>query len=164
MEFYKTPLWRVPVVLGTLGIFCRILSLGGGILWGTYLRAQGPDPETGKIILSSGPVPAIVAVVSCVLFWWAGWRFVQGLTRRQIFLSATIMVVFHAVLLAAEQIGQSMGGYPLTVYHLYALTEGTLWVSQLLIRLFDDWSLLLACVSVLAPYLYIVFGKKGVPQ
>ena len=74
------------------------------------------------------------------------------------------MTVFYTLLLAAEQIGQAMGVYPIIVYHLFALTEGYSWVSQLLVWIFDTWSLPLACIPIFAPYMYLVFGTKDVPQ
>lgn len=162
MEFWKKPIWRVPLVLGGLGLICRQLSYAGGWIWGMILRARGPDPETGAITISAGPTTVIVAVLSFLLFWLAGWCFVRGLSRRDIFRSASIMVVVDAALLAAEQIAQAMGGYPLWIYHLYVLAEGTQWADQLVFRIFGTVSLPLCIPGILAPYLYLVFGKKAV--
>ena len=136
MEFLKRPVFRVPLVLMALGVVCRIVNFLAGYLWGFYLRAQGPDPETGIFYISAGPTTAIMVIVSCLLFWWAGWRFVRGLSRRQVFLSASIMTAISAVLLAAEQIAQTMGLLPVWLYNLYALAEGSQWVMLLLAHLF----------------------------
>lgn len=163
MEFWKKPLWRVPVVLGGLGLLCRLLTYILSFVWGRIQIAQGPGPE-GAYVLSTGYLSEIMAVISFFSFWLAGWRFVRGLTRRQIFASATIMVLVYAALLAAEQITQSVGVGFVTVYRLYALAEGKDWVDQLLFRLFGTVSPPLAIPGLFAPYLYLVFAKKDVPQ
>ncbi len=164
MEFWKRPLWRVPVVLGGLGLLCRLLSFILSFAWGRIQIAQGPGPD-GSVVLTTGYVGEIVAAVMFLLFWLAGWRFVRGLTRRQIFASATIMVLVYAALLAAEQIGQAVtGSYPMWVYRLWVLAEGKSWVDQLLFRLTGTVSLPMAIPGLFAPYLYLVFGKKDVPQ
>ena len=164
MEFWKKPLWRVPVVLGGLGLLCRLLSFILIFAWGRIQIARGPGPD-GSVVLTTGYVGEIVAVMMFLLFWLAGWRFVRGLTRRQIFASATIMVLVYAALLAAEQISQHVfGTYSMAVHHLYALADGKRWVDQLLFRLFGTVSLPLVIPGLFAPYLYLVFAKKDVPQ
>ena len=167
MEFWKKPLWRVPVVLGALGVINRLLTLAGSMIWVSIQRARGPGPD-GSIVIGTGYLREILTVAGALLFWWAGWRFVRGLTRREIFWSASIMVLVNAALLAAEQIGQAVtGSYPMWVYRLYALTEGTSWVSQLFFRLFlaaGFTSSLWVVPDIFAPYLYLIFGKKSAPQ
>lgn len=157
MEFWKKPLWRVPLVLAGTGIVCRILSFLMAFIWSRIQIARGPDPVYQ---ISTGYLSNLSAILAFILFWLAGWRFVRGMERRQIFLSATIMVVWHAVLLAWEQISQAMGGYSLWVYYLYATTEASSWASQLLFRLFDQVSWPLAVPALFAPYLYILLGKS----
>ena len=125
MEFWKKPLWRVPLVSAGTGIVCSILSFLMAFVWGRIQIARGPDPVTGAYQISTGYLSVLSAILAFVLFWLAGWRFVRGLERRQIFLSATIMVVWQAVLLAWEQISQAMGGYSMWVYYLYATVEAS---------------------------------------
>ena len=167
MEFWKKPLWRIPVVLGGLGLLCRLLSFILIFAWGRIQIARGPGPD-GSVVLTTGYVGEIVAVMMFLLFWLAGWRFVRGLTRRQIFASATIMVLVYAALLAAEQIGQAAAeSYPLWVYRFWFLAEGSGWVSQVFFRLFQalgSTSSLWVVPGVFAPYLYLIFGKKGAPD
>lgn len=160
MQTLKKPVWRVPLVLGCAGILCRMLTYLLGFVWGRIQIARGPGPD-GTTVLTSGYVTELIAVISFLLFWWAGWRFVRGLTRREIFLSATIMVLFQALLLAWEQLSQVMDGFSLWAYRLYALTEGTMWADQLLIRLFDTVSVPVLIPALFAPYLYLVFGKRS---
>lgn len=167
MEFWKKPLWRVPVVLGGLGVLCRLLTYILGFVWGRIQIARGPGPD-GSVVITTGYVREIMTVLGCLLFWWAGWKFVRGLTRREIFWSASIMALVNAALLAAEQIGQAVtGSYPMWVYRLWVLAEGSGWVNQLFLRLFlavGSTSNLWVISGVLAPYLYLVFGKKSAPQ
>ena len=160
MEFWKKPLLRVPLVLAGTGIVCRSLTFLLAFSWGRIQIARGPDPVTGAYELSTGYVTEIVSVAAFLLFWLAGWHFARGLERRQIFFSATIMVVWQAVLLVWEQISQAMGGYSWLVHYLYATTESTMWASQLLFRLFDQVSLPLAVPALFTPYLYILLGKS----
>lgn len=167
MELWKRPIWRVPLVLGALGVLNRLLTFTGALIWGSIQRARGPGPD-GSIVISSGCLSEITTVLGCLLFWWAGWRFVRGLTRREIFWSASIMALVNAALLAAEQIGQAVtGSYPMWVYRLWVLAEGSGWVNQIFFRLFQALgsnSSLWVIPGVLAPYLYLVFGKKDVPR
>ena len=166
MEIWKKSIFRVPLVLGALGILTRFLHFAGGVIWGAIQRLQGPGPD-GTFVITTGYVTEIVSVITFLLFWWAGWRFVRGLTRRQIFCSASIMVLLNAALLAAEQICQQVfGTYSLTVYRLYALTEGTMWMDQIFLRLFQAAglsSILWVVPGIFAPYLYLIFGKKNAP-
>ena len=159
----EKPLWRVPVVLGGLGLLCRLLSFILSFAWGRIQIARGPGSD-GSVVLTTGYVGEIVTVIMFLLFWLVGWRFVRGLTRREIFRSASIMVLVNAALLAAEQISQHVfGTYSMTVYHLYALADGKSWVDQLLFRLTGTVSLPMAIPGLFAPYLYLVFAKKDDP-
>ncbi len=172
MEFWKKPILRVPLVLGALGVINRLLTLAGSMIWVSIQRARGPGPD-GSIVIGTGYLGEILTVAGALLFWWAGWRFVRGLTRREIFWSASIMVLVNAALLAAEQISLHVFGsygwtvYNRTVYHLSALADGTSWVSQLFFRLFLAAGLtssLWVVPDIFAPYLYLVFGKKAASQ
>ena len=158
MELWKKPIWRVPLVLAALGVINRLLSLAGALIWGSIQRARGPGPD-GSIVISTGYLSEIMTVLGCLLFWWAGWR---------IFWSASIMALVNAALLAAEQIGQAVtGSYPMWVYRLWVLAEGSGWVNQLFLRLFQALgsnSSLWVIPGVLAPYLYLVFGRKSAPH
>lgn len=160
MDFLRRPIWRVPLVLGALGLVCRCLTYVLGLTWGLIQRARGPGPD-GSIVLTTGYLSVIMAVISFLLFWWAGWRFLRGMTRRELFWSATIMVLVFAALLAAEQISQHVfGTYSLTVYRLYALADGNRWVDQLFFRLTGQVSVSTVLPGIFAPYLYLIFGRK----
>ena len=160
MDFLRRPIWRVPLMLGALGLVCRCLTYVLGLTWGLIQRARGPGPD-GSTVLTTGSLSVIMAVISFLLFWWAGWRFLRGMTRRELFWSASIMVVVYAVLLAAEQISQHVfGTYSLTVYRLYALADGNRWVDQLFFRLTGQVSVSTVLPGIFAPYLYLIFGRK----
>lgn len=160
MELWKKPLWRVPLVLAGCGVVCRMLTYLISFVSVRIQMAQGPDPVTGAYNISSGYSTQIVAIISCLLFWIAGWRFVRELTRKERFLSATIMVLWGAALLAWEQISQAMGSYSMWCYRLYATTEAMMWVDQILIRVFDQVSVPVMIPGLFAPYLYLLFGQR----
>ena len=122
--------------------------------------AQGPDRDTGAYSISSGHASVVLSAVAFLLFWAAGWKFVRGLTRKQIFLSATIMVVWLGVLLAWEQLSQAAGGYSMWVYRLYATQEAVSWAVQLLVRIFGAVSVPVVLPSILTPYCYLLLGRK----
>lgn len=160
MEALKKPIWRVPLVLGALGLARRCLSYVLGFIWARVQIAQGPGPD-GAYTVSTGHMSEVAAVISFLLFWWAGWRFLRELTRRDIFWSASIMVLVNAALLAAEQISlHAFGTLSMTVYRLYALAEGKSWVDQIFFRLTGTVSVPMAIPGLFAPYLYLIFGRK----
>ena len=75
MEKMKRPIWRVPLVLAGTGIACRMFTYLTGFVWAKIQMAQGPDPVTGAYTITSGYVTELMAAVSFLLFWAAGWRF-----------------------------------------------------------------------------------------
>lgn len=160
METLQKPLWRVPLVLALTGLVCRCLTYLMGFVWGRIQIARGPNPATGAYELSTGYLSGIMAVIAFLLFWAVGWKFVRGLSRKQIFCSATIMVVWHGLLLAWEQLSQAMGGYSMWVYRLYATTETTSWATQLLVRIFDEVSVPVVLPAIFTPYCYLIFGRN----
>ena len=161
MDFLRRPIWRVPLVLGALGLVRRCLSYVLGFIWVRIQIAQGPGPD-GAYTISTGHMSEVAAVISFLLFWWAGWRFLRGMTRRELFWSASIMVLVFAALLAAEQISQHVfGTYSMTVYRLYALAEGKGWVDQIFFRLTGEVSVSTVLPGIFAPYLYLIFGRKA---
>ena len=161
MELLKRPILRVPLVLVLTGILCRALRYAVIMAWTRVQMAQGPDPVTGAYEVSVEPVGTVLDVLCFALFWIAGWLFVRGLTRKQIFCSATIMAVWLGVLLAWEQLSQAItGSYSIWVHRLYATQEAVAWATQLLIGIFDQVSVPVVLPSILTPYLYLLLGKK----
>ena len=160
METLKKPIWRVPLVLAGAGILCRFLTYLIAIISVQIQRAQGPDPVTGAYNISTTYITEITTVLAFLIFWAAGWLFVRTLRRKEIFFSATIMVIWGIALLAWEQISQAMGGYSMWCHRLYATKEAMMWVNQILIWVFDQVSLPVMVPGLFAPYLYLVFGKK----
>lgn len=161
MELLKKPILRVPLILAVTGIVCRMLTYLCSFISVRIQMANGPDPVTGAYNISSGYTTEIVSVIAFILFWFAGWKFVRGLSRKQIFLSATIMVVWLGILLAWEQLSQAGGGYSIWVYRLYATQEAVSWATQLLVRVFDEVSVPVVLPSIFTPYLYLLLGKKN---
>lgn len=161
MELLKKPILRVPLVLALTGTLCRVLRFLVILVWTRMQIAQGPDPVSGAYELSVGPVSPFLDVLCFLLFWAAGWKFVRGLTRKQIFFSATIMVVWLGILLTWEQISQAVtGNYSLWVHRLYATQEAMSWATQLLIGIFDEVTVPVVLPSLLTPYLYLLLGRK----
>ena len=98
MDFWKRPILRVPLVLCGLGILMRLVTYLTSFVWVRILIAFGSTE------ISVGPVTVVSTAIDFLLFFLAGWFFVRGLTRRQVFCSASIMVLINAALLAADQL------------------------------------------------------------
>ena len=160
MRILKSPLLRVPLVLTVTGILCRVLTYIISFIHVRIQMAKGPNPVTGAYEIGSGNVTVIIAVIAFLLFWIAGWRYLQHMTFRQIFISASIMVVWYTLLLTVEQVSQAMGSYPMWVYTLYATHESCGWVDQLLVRIFDQVSIPVVIPGLFTPYLYLIFGRR----
>lgn len=164
MEGLKKPIWRVPLVLGITGIGLRFLTFIVSFISVQVQKAQGPDPVTGAYNITGGYVTEIIAVAAFVVFWAAGWKFVRDLSRREIFYSASIMVVWHAALLALEQWCMAASNWDLyfsLVYRLWATVETTGWADQLLIRVFDQVTIPVMIPGLFTPYLYLLLGRRN---
>ena len=161
MRILKSPLLRVPLVLTLTGILCRILTYSLGFIWGRIQIAQGADPVTGAHTVGSGNLMVVLSVIAFLLFWIAGWRYLQHMTFRHLFASATIVVVWYALLLTAEQLFQAMGDYPMWIHTLYATHESCMWMDQLMFRIFDEVSVRTVIPGLFAPYLYLVLGRRS---
>ena len=160
MLWKPCPLWRVPAVPALTGLLYRCLTYVVGLIWGRIQMAQGPNPATGAYELTTGYTTEIMAVVAFLLFWAAGGNLVRGLSRKEIFLSATIMVVWHGLLLALEQLSQAMGGCSIWLYRLSATGEAEDWTTQILVRVFDQFSVPVVLPAILTPYFYLILGKR----
>ena len=143
------------------GVICRMRSYILGFIWARIQIARGPDPVTGAYTVGSGNLTVVLSVIAFLLFWLAGWRYLQHMTFRQIFASATIMVVWYALLLIVEQVSQAMGDYPMWVHTLYATHESCMWMDQLMFRIFDEVSVRAVIPGLFTPYLYLVFGRRS---
>lgn len=161
MRILKSPLLRVPLVLTVTGVICRWLSYFLGSIWARIQIAHGPDPVTGAYTFGSEELPIVLTVIAFLLFWAAGWRYLQHMTFRQLFASSTVMVVWYALLLTTEQLLQAQGSYPMWVYTLYATHESCMWMDQLMFRIFDQVSVPVVIPGLFTPYLYLVFGRRS---
>lgn len=167
MEILKKPIWRVPLVLGITGIGLHFLTFIVAFISVQVQKAQEPDPVTGAYNITGGYVTEIMAVIAFAVFWAAGWKFVRGLGRKELFLSATVMVVWKALLLALEQWCMAVSNYDLyfsLVYRLWATVETTGWVDQILFRVFDQVTIPVIIPGLFAPYLYLFLAKRGSRQ
>ena len=161
MELLKKPIFRVPLVLGLSGVLCRLLTCFISVISVRLQQAQGPDPVTGVYHISTGHATVIMAVLSFLIFWAAGWRFLRDLSRKQLLLSAAVMVLWNTVLLVWEQASQAAGSYFLWCYHLYATTESMMWMDQIMFRVLGEVSVPAVIPGLFTPLLYAFLGKKA---
>lgn len=140
--------WKVPLYCAAAGwiSFQLMVRLLGKLAIVTLPDGTITSNNTIWMVLSGFVFVAVVLV--------GGFAFFRKMTRREIFLSATIMVALNAFMGILSQI--NVQAYPM--FWLY-VTEWSSFVSQLLFRLgMNEW--ISAIIVWAMPYVFIPFGRK----
>ena len=140
--------WKVPLYCAAAGwiSFQLMVRLLGKLAIVTLPDGTITSNNTIWMALSGCVFVAVVLV--------GGFAFFRKMTRREIFLSATIMVALNAFMGILLQI--NVQAYPM--FWLY-VTEWSSFVSQLLFRLgLNEW--ISAIIVWAMPYVFIPFGRK----
>ena len=140
--------WKVPLYCAAAGwiSFQLMVHLLGKLAIVTLPDGTITSNNTIWMLLSGCVFAAVVLV--------GGFAFFRKMTRREIFLSATIMVALNAFMGILSQI--NVQAYPM--FWLY-VTEWSSFVSQLLFRLgMNEW--ISAIIVWAMPYVFIPFGRK----
>ena len=140
--------WKVPLYCAAAGwiSFQLMVHLLGKLAIVTLPDGTITSNNTIWMVLSGCVFVAVVLV--------GGFAFFRKMTRREIFLSATIMVALNAFMGILSQI--NVQAYPM--FWLY-VTEWSSFVSQLLFRLgLNEW--ISAIIVWAMPYVFIPFGRK----
>ena len=140
--------WKVPLYCAAAGwiSFQLMVRLLGKLAIVTLPDGTITSNNTIWMVLSGCVFVAVVLV--------GGFAFFRKMTRREIFLSATIMVALNAFMGILSQI--NVQAYPM--FWLY-VTEWSSFVSQLLFRLgLNEW--ISAIIVWAMPYVFIPFGRK----
>ena len=105
----------------------------------------------------------ILVGMGLVLFLLVGLLFARRMTRRELALSASLVVVYHVVFLVLEKVVQLMGAYPITLFLLLGLpiqfSSAFLQGVFQIFPAFPLWGGII--VSLFVPYLFVLFGKKA---
>lgn len=162
MSVRKSVLWKVPVyciVASFVSFYLRTYLTG----WFAFVRL--PDGSLTNDPMRTLVVYGVVFVVG-VLF---GWPFLRSMTKKEIFLSASIValcqLVIEAVFLALTKGPAATGGHPWYLWYLPVAFEWSSFFSQLAYKITESnswWVGIL--IKILEPYIFVVYGKDSVDQ
>lgn len=87
-------------------------------------------------------------------------------SRSIIIKSTTLLVFYSIVILALDRIIQHFGSYNMIIYYLYVPVEMFSVITSVLVRTIgsERISWLYVIPSLFAPYLFLLFSKKSVPE
>lgn len=150
----KKVLWKVPVYSIIVGLVLFRLNV---YVLGRFMLVTLPDGsitvnETASLLLYG------LMLVGTVLL--GGLVFLRNMTKKEIFLSASILVVLR-ILAILLQWGLDATTGPLAILFLYwaEAHEWSVFISSILFRVIDNlW--VCALIECFAPYLFLPFGKK----
>lgn len=163
MGVRKNTLWRVPlygIVAGIVSYYLVVYVLGRFMIV-TLADGTVTIDDTRSLILYGAIFVAAVLI--------GGVFFFRKMTKLEIFLSATILVAIQMAITLLERIifgGTGISGTAGVVFmYLYRISTWSSIVSQLVIRGSENLMDLIwvgAFVENLAPYLFVLFGRKPV--
>lgn len=153
MRIRAKELWKVPVFCIVAGILCWYIYI--------YLVAW-----VGVQTLPDGSIganPVVTWLADAVLFaatLLTGWRIFRKLSKKELFWSATILVVPLLILVVIQLVIGTASALvnQLSLYHAQIVTWGQ-FITQLLFLLTKN-SACCAIVTVFLPYIFILFGHK----
>lgn len=147
----KRSWWKVPLYCMVASWICFQIEIR---LLGRWAIATLPDgsisSDNTRWVFMSGLLFLVVVCVGGLLFF-------RKMSRKEIFCSASVMVVLNIVL------GIYMTQHTITSFTILwsELTEWDSVFSQILIQLgLNEW-LSAVIIWVLPPYVFLFFGKKG---
>ena len=150
----KKVLWRVPIYLIIAGLITFRLNI---FLFSKFAVSKLPD---GTIVSNETAVTVIYWLVLIGTLFIGGIAFFRNMTRKEIFLSSSIIVVLDIIILFAQWAMQINSGSMAVLFMYFAeINEWSMAIPLLLMKVVDNlW--ICSFVGCLAPYLFIPFGKK----
>lgn len=153
----KNTFWTVPLYCIAAGLVAFFLIVFGV---GRFAVVTGPD---GSVSSDEGRVLLIYGLVMAATLIIGGPQFFVKLTRKEIFISASVTVAVDLILLLVQELFHPTGSMAATLGYLGLISEWSTFVPLLLSRVTDSY-LLCSIVGALAPYLFVLFGKKKLDQ
>ena len=150
---WKT-IWRVPA----------ITVIGGYIGWYVLVRlltfAVVTQPD-GTITSDVNRQLLIYGVYTVLFVCVMGMLFLRNISRKDIFQSATIVVLFVMLMTAvSEWVGPLTGPAAAKLIYLYMPFEWMDFPRTLLYRITGEYTLVGSILRAFMPYLFVFFGKK----
>lgn len=153
MPIRKNTLFTVPLFCVAAGFACFYLIVYGV---GRFAIVMLPDgtrtSDEGRVLLLYGLVLAASLTIGGPLLF-------RRLTKKEIAVSATVMVVFQLALILLQSALSPTGSLALTFTYLAMPGEWYTFIPLLLYRLTGSF-LLSAVLGAFTPYILILFGKK----
>lgn len=155
MDIRKNTFWKVPLYCIVAGILVYILCV-------YYLLqlaiVKHPD---GVITTDNTRVLIIYGALFLGTLLIGGLVFFRGMTRKEIFFSASILVIYGVILIfIQEAFNLTTGPVAFLMMILFRPFEWSSFVVQIFFRLSNNlW--IGVVLQVLAPYLFVLFGKKS---
>jgi hypothetical protein len=151
----KETLWKVPLFCVVAGISVYILCVY------VLLRLAIVNLPDGVITSDNTRVLIIYGALFLGTLLIGGLVFLRDMTRKEIFLSASIVVLYGVILIIIQwAFNLTTGHGAIWTIYLFLPFEWCSVVPQIFFRLNDNlW--LGAMVQVLTPYLFVLFGRKS---
>lgn len=156
MSIRKNTLFTVPLYCIAAGFISFYLIVYGV---GRFAIVTLPDgtfaSDENKVLLIYGLLLAATLAIGPLLF--------RRLTKKEIAVSATVMAAFQLILILLQTIVSPTGRLALTFSYLSRPGEWASFIPLALYRL-TGRDLLSAIPGALAPYIFVLFGKKRLDQ
>jgi len=156
MKIRKNTYWRVPLFCIAAGVitFNAVVYLIGRFMIVT-LPGGAVTTDSTRMLIAYGAIFILTLIVGGVFFF-------RNMTRKEIFYSASIIVALSLIVVLIQWAFNVTTG-PIAVFYMYA-SQAFEWSSIIPLLLFrvngNLW--LGALIGSLAPYLFILFGKKSI--
>lgn len=153
MNIRVKELWKVPVFCITAGI----------VSWYSYIYLVAwlgvetlPDGSIGANPIVTWTFSALLFALTLLV----GWRIFQKLSKKELFWSATILVIPMLVFMIIQLIvgNSTMLISQLSLYHAEIISWGQLLSMLLFLLTKSAW--ISGIASAFFPYIFILFGRK----
>lgn len=150
----KKVLWKVPVYSIIAGLISFRLDV---YLFGRFTLTTLPD---GSITVNDTASMILYGLILVGVVLLGGLYFFRKMTKKEIFISASILVALHIIILIVQWAMQATTGATAIFFLYWAETlEWTNFISLMLMKGIDNlW--ICTFIGCFAPYLFIPFGKK----
>jgi len=158
LQSLKKSIWRVPLIAVTAGFLYTSCYVRIVIRFGVI----EPGVIDDRISLLTSGFLLIAALI-------LGWVFLlRKETRRDIFISSSLVVVYGLILFAAQFLTQSTSGPAAVVFlHLGTPLQWTIFPTELGLYLQEHMGLTIPCIGLIhffVPWLFVLFGKREPEQ
>ena len=145
-------LMRLPIISLAIGVLLRISD---------YIIAVFLVRSTNVWTLEMGPTAFYIRLVLSAVLFIIGGILLKKIDKKVIFKSATLLVIYSILVFFLEQVVQYFGTYNMGIYWLFLPVELYTNITSALARISSvetiNWWY--ALPSLVAPYLFVLFGK-----